>query len=138
MLRICPSQTTARNGSCVLFISPLILIAGLFGSSVAAQNIIQVNCQARLVSEGEAVVAFGLVQSNVAVQIDYEIELSSLSAGNIGATSQTDTMLLPANETVQLGFTRMSVSGTGFYELTLRITDRFTGSQCTSREEIIF
>lgn len=111
-------------------------LANILPTSGIAQHIVQLQCAARIERVGDILVFTSQIMANLSVTVDYDMEISYLSAGNLGATSQGGTLALSANRPMRTASAQVKVSGSGYYEVELTVQDRMTGETCVDKQTI--
>lgn len=101
-----------------------------------AQNIVRLQCAAGIERIGDTLIFSSQIMANLSVTVDYDMEISYLSAGNLGATSQGGTLALTANSAMRTAAAQVRLNGPGYYEVELTVQDRMTGETCVDKKTI--
>lgn len=126
-----------RGKVAVGFIALTVICAGLVGPT-RSQSLVRLQCSAKIDTYGQTLVLYGLVMADVAVSVDYKIEVVSMSSGNLGSASQGGTLALEAGRPLRTSSSQITVSaGGGYYEIEINATDRLTGSKCTDKNTFV-
>ncbi|UYV35825.1 curli-like amyloid fiber formation chaperone CsgH [Rhodobacteraceae bacterium D3-12] len=121
--------------------SGLVALFVLFvclAAPIRSQSLVRLQCSAKIDTYGQTIVLYGLIMSDVAVSVDYEIEVVSMSSGNLGSASQGGTLALEAGRPLRTSSSQITIAGGGgYYEIEITATDRLTGSKCTDKNTFV-
>jgi hypothetical protein len=98
---------------------------------------VRLQCSAEIDTLGQSILLYGLIMADVAVSIDYKIEVVSISSGNMGSASQGGTLSLEAGRPQRTSISQISISTGGYYEIEVTATDRLTGSKCADKNTFV-
>lgn len=112
-------------------------VAG-FPYMAAAQNTVRLECDVILELVGDTIQAYGIVFSNLPLTAEYEMEVTTISAANIGTTSQSGTLNVKTNEIAQTGRAQfgVSVAEEAFFEAEVFFKERLTGTECSAKRSL--
>lgn len=104
----------------------------------AAQNTVRMECDVILEIVGDTIQAYGIIRSNLPLTAEYELEVTTISAANIGSTSQSGTLNVKSNEIVQTGRAQFgtSVAQEAFLEAEVFFKERLTGTECSAKRSL--